>query len=64
MQDYSIVEGWELCFEFERQIEEGNMWIADGKIMDAEKAFYSKVNCSTLIPDEVCFGGRSYYIDY
>lgn len=40
------------------------MWIADGKIMDAEKAFYSKANCNTLIPDEVGLDGGSHCVDH
>lgn len=39
------------------------MWVRDGKILDAERAFYSKVNCDNLIPDEVGFGPRTHAID-
>ena len=40
------------------------MWVRDGKILDAERAFYSKVNCDNLIPDEVGLGWRTHEIDH
>ena len=35
------------------QIEEGDLWIAGGKVMDAQQIFYDRSSCSTIEADEV-----------
>ena len=35
------------------QIESGDLWVSDGKFLDAEAYFYSKTHYKNMIPDVV-----------